>query len=227
MKSSIALAMLPVFLASAAAAEPKEPALPEVEPLKASLVEAPCDSDPALMAAFQSVQTLRAAFEDRKEMDLLDRPLLSRGHVYYQRPDRLHLATESPGRQTVTLVGSKVRIVQKDLGRSQSMDLSASEIAKAIVSSLMLALGGRVDALLPLYRCQAAVAEGGWRLSLTPREATLARVVERLQVRIRHDGALREVRVDEVDGDASVMTFVDPVLNVPFTPDEEKAYFSP
>lgn len=227
MRSWIALAMLPAFLASAAAAEPPEPALHGPEPLRPPAVESACDQAPGLLAAFQSVRTLRARFEDRKEMDLLDEPLVSRGRLYYQRPDRLHMVTESPARQSVTLVGATVRIAQADLGRTQSADLSGSEIAKAVVSSVLYALGGRVDALLPLYRCQAAALDGGWRLTLVPRQASLARVVDRLVVRVGRDGSLREVEVDESNGDRSVMTILDPVTNAPFTPDEEKAYFSP
>lgn len=227
MRSWIALAMLPAFLASTAAAEPREPVLHEPEPPKAPAVEAPCDSIPALVAAFQSVRTLRARFEDRKEMDLLDEPLVSRGRLYYQRPDRLHMVTESPSRQAVTLVGPRVRIAQQDLGRVESLDLSANEIARAVVSSVLFALGGRVEALLPLYRCHAASMDGGWRLSLVPQQATLSRVVRRLQIRLGADGGLREVRVEEVNGDASVLTIRDPVTNVPFTADEEKAYFAP
>ena len=219
--------MLPAcLLCSVASAEP-DPPLPAPVATPAAKVEAPCETLPGLMSAFQGVTTLRAAFDEVKEIDLLDEPLVSKGHLYYQRPDRLHLATEWPTHQAVTLVGTSVRIVQKDLGRAESVDLSGSEMAKAVVSSLMQVLGGRVEALLPRYRCTASQDADGWMLSLLPLDRAMAKVVQRLRVRVGRDGTLREVRIEEENGDVSTQTFTDRVTNVPFTAAEEKTYFAP
>jgi hypothetical protein len=187
----------------------------------------PCSEVPALARSFTDVATLRAAFTDRKDIALLDAPLISKGHVYYQRPDRLHLATESPARQSVTLAGTRVKIVQADLGREASMDLGASEIARAVVSNLLLVLGGRIDALTALYRCEATQDGDSWRLSLVPLRAPLSGVVRGMAIRLALDGTLREVRIEETDGDSSTMTFQDTVANRPFTDEEARAYFTP
>ncbi len=208
--------MLLACLASpAAAAEP---------PAKAAV---PCDQAPGLAQAFTGVTTLRAAFTDRKEIALLDAPLVSKGHLFYQRPDRLHMVTESPSRQAVTLAGTKVKVVQKDLGREQAMDLSASDIAKAVVSNILLVLGGRIDELTQLYRCSAEAEADAWHLSLIPLKEPMSKVIRRMDVRMARDGTLREVRVEELGGDASTMTFTDLQANRPFTDPEVRSYFTP
>jgi len=182
---------------------------------------------PGLAQAFSGVSTLRAAFTDRKDIAILDAPLVSSGHVFYQRPDRLHMATESPSRQSVTLVGTRVRVVQEDLGREQAMDLGASDVAKAVVANILLVLGGRIDALSALYRCTAEPERDAWRMTLVPLREPMTKVVRRMVVRLARDGTLREVRVEELDGDSSTMSFTDAVSNRPFTDPEVRSYFTP
>ncbi|GEM_PF-3556096 len=179
------------------------------------------------MRSFQEVRTLRASFIDRREVDLLSEPLTSRGHLYYQRPDRLHYALESPGRQEVIVVGSQVRVHEPDLGRSQSLDLGASVIARAVVTSLIQVLGGRLDRLEAEYRCRSLRMAEGWEVRLVPQGPPLDRVVRGIEVRIARDGSLREVLVREATGDSSRMTLENVQVNVPFSPEEEQADFTP
>ncbi len=192
-----------------------------------SVAPRPCNEVPGLTQSFTDVSTLRAAFTDRKEIAILNAPLVSKGHVYYQRPDRLHIVTEAPARQSVTLSGARIKVVQADLGRESSMDLGASEVARAVVANMLLVLGGRIDALSSLYRCEAVPEEDAWRLTLVPLRDPLAKAVRKMDVRMARDGTLREVRVEELGGDASTMTFRDTVANRPFTDEEAKAYFTP
>lgn len=187
----------------------------------------PCDKVPGLVQAFAEVSTLRAAFTDSKDIAILDAPLVSKGRVYYQRPDRLHLATEAPSRQSVTLVGTRVRVVQEDLGREQAMDLGVSDVAKAVVANILLVLGGRIDALSELYRCTAEPDRDAWRMTLVPLREPMTKVVRRMVVLLARDGTLREVRVEEPDGDASTMSFTATVTNRPFTDQEVRSYFTP
>lgn len=211
-------ATLLAFLASPAAG---------AEAARTVAIPRPCDQVPGLQKAFVAVTTLRAAYTDSKEIALLDAPLVSRGRIFYQRPDRLHMATESPSRQAVTLVGNRVKVVQQDLGRQESMDLGTSDVAKAVVSNILLVLGGRIDTLSDLYRCTAAPDADDWRLELVPLREPMTKVVRRMQVRVAGDGTLREVRVEEPDGDASTMTFTGADANRPFTDEEVRSYFSP
>jgi len=177
--------------------------------------------------SFQEVRTLRAAFTDRREVDLLDEPLVSRGRLHYQRPDRLHYAVESPGRQEIVVAGSQVRVSQRDLGRARSLDLQASDPARAVVSSLIQVLGGRLDRLEADYLCRSLRMADGWEVRLAPRGPPLDRAVRGIEARIAGDGSLREVRVREATGDSSRMTLEDVQVNVPFSAEEEKAYFTP
>jgi len=160
-------------------------------------------------------------------VDLLEEPLVSRGRLHYQQPDRLHYQVDSPGRQEIVVAGDRVRVSQADLQRSRSLDLGASEIARAVVTSLIRVLGGQLDRLEADYRCVSRRLGDGWEVRLAPRGPPLDRAVRGIEVRIATDGGLREVRVRETSGDSSRMTLEDLRLNVPFTAEEEKAYFSP
>ena len=205
------LACLPVLavLAGSAAADP-----------------VPCDRI-KMLARFPGLKTLRAEFTDRKRIALLEEPLVSSGRIAYQRPDRIRQVTERPAHQTIVIAGSRVTVVQHDLGREESLDLGTNAVAKAVVGNILLVLGGRLDELSRQYRCTGTEEEDLVRLRLVPLKEPMSTVIREMDVVIAPDAKIRQVTLHEVGGDSSEMTFTNVVTDKPFTDEEVRANFTP
>ena len=79
----------------------------------------------------------------------------------------------------------------------------------AAVNALLMALvAGDLDALAPQFDIEQTPAEAGrWHLVLRPREAALARVFRRIE--LRGDRLVREVDIEETGGDRTALRFLE------------------
>ena len=187
----------------------------------------PCGQEKALAARFASVRTMRARFTEEKRISLLAQPLVSEGRIVYVKPDRIRQDTDRPARQTVLLSGTKVRILQHDLGREQTLDLASNSTARAIVRNILLVMSGRVEGLSDAYACTLSRPDGAYQLHLVPKQEPLTRMIRTMTVHVGADLKLRSLTIDEVGGDSSTLTFADVKHDEPLTEAQVKELFEP
>ncbi len=86
------------------------------------------------------------------------------------------------------------------------LDASASPAMSAVNSLLLAVVAGDLGALDQQFESrETLLADGAWRLRLSPREAGLARVINRIE--LSGDRYVREIRIDEQAGDATQIRF--------------------
>jgi hypothetical protein len=133
----------------------------------------------------------------------LKRPVESYGELTYDAPDRLEKRTVEPKPETLTLAGDVLTVVRG--GRTRTLDLKSYPALVPFIESMRATLAGDLPTLQRLFTVDFAGTLARWRLTLTPRDAQVAKTVS--QVRI--DGAnstLTTVEILETDGDRSLMT---------------------
>lgn len=177
--SSFAIA---AFAAAVCAEEPRDSA-------ELSLAE--------LMSRMAATQGVVANFNEQKEIALLERPLRSRGRLYFAPPDRLARFTLEPEFSALIIDGSQLYF-QERIG--EEFDLSGNPMARIFVDNLIVLFNGDIERLQALYHTDFHAKGADWSLILTPRRAPLRGFVEEIALHGSLDG-MRNMVVRSSDGD--------------------------
>jgi outer membrane lipoprotein-sorting protein len=162
---------------------------------------------------------MEARYEEERRLALLSAPLKSEGRIYFAPPAHLLRRTEKPLVSVVLLDGD--RLWFGDAKGKTGLELGASPVVRAFVESFTQVLAGNLEALRQRYELRFEPAPDGpsWTLVLTPREASLAQRMARIEVR-GVDVQISEVRVVESRGDETVTRFLEMNVDRHFGSDE-------
>ncbi|MCL7743812.1 outer membrane lipoprotein carrier protein LolA [Guyparkeria hydrothermalis] len=148
-----------------------------------------------------------AEYQQTRYLDMLDKPLESRGILRYRPPDYLVQQQTEPSAQTLTLDGDQ--LILKAEGRERRLSLSENPEGAAIASSLRGILNGRIDALQHDYDVAFRdFDDGQWGLKLDPRTEALAKRIAGIVVRGRlEDGVatVERLTIEHTNGNVNVM----------------------
>jgi hypothetical protein len=158
-----------------------------------------------LMQALAAVKTSQAAFVERKHMAILEAPLVSRGRLTYQAPDRLEKHTLSPRRESLVLRGDELILESRDRGQRRVVPLRDQPMVRAFVESIRSTLAGDLATLNRHYAIKLTGSERQWRLTLKPGDRQVQEVVSEIQISGSGD-AITRIEFFETTGDRSVMT---------------------
>ncbi len=185
-----------------------------------------------LLTRFAAMPGFEARFVEEKTLSLLAVPLRSEGRIYFAPPSFLLRDVTSPQAQRVLVSASQVRLSSG--GREEVIDLASRAEVRPLVESLIWLFTGDRAALEGAFQIEfeQAQREGddgegngdGWMLRLSPKEAPLSQLIARLVIRGQGLGA-RQIDVEEVAGDRSVMQILDANPHRRFSPAEFESLF--
>jgi hypothetical protein len=176
-----------------------------------------------LMQRFAAMPGLEAKFEEERQIALLELPLRSSGSLYFAPPDALARHTESPARSSLVVEGDRMQV--SDGEGERALDLAGQPLLRVFIDGFRLALRGDLAALERTFVLKFdAPAGGAWSLELSPRDPTLGRVLERVELRGRGT-AVSEVRILELNGDATRLRFSGVDAKRSFSPEERARFF--
>ena len=207
MRSSVACAASATlaWAALAGAADPPSPELAEI------------------LRRMASTPGVEAVFEEHKELSLLAAPLETRGVIYFVPPDRFARFTSSPGQSALVVTGDAVHLREGPDGKE--VDLSGNPVARVFVENFVALWSGDRERLEALYRLELLGTRDAWQLRLVPRRAPLADAIAAITLRGDRD-AMRELVVEERDGDRTTTRFGATRTDRVFTPEELRQIFS-
>jgi len=191
----------------------------------ASLAAAAPGASPELdevLRRMRSTSGVEAPFVERKEISLLASPLETRGVIYFVPPDRFARFTSSPGTSALLVTGDQVQLRE---GEAAPVDLSGNRVARVFVENFVALWSGDRAKLESLYQAEFRGTREAWELRLVPRRAPLSEVLAAITLRGDRD-ALRELVVEERDGDRTTTRFGATRTDRVFTPEELRQIFS-
>ena len=156
----------------------------------------------ALMGLLRAHPPGRAHFDETKTVSILDRPLESSGELVFTPPGRLEKHVTSPGDERVVADGE--RLVIEHAGRRQVIALAEHPEIAVLVESIRGTLAGDRAALERAYRLALHGDANAWRLELTPRDASIAKLVSKVTIE-GSQARVDRVHIEQVDGDHSLM----------------------
>lgn len=177
----------------------------------------------SLLKAFSSMKGLEADFVETKHLQLLMKPLVSKGKIYFARPNLLCRITQSP--QVSRVIVNPQRAVIKSNGKVKTISLREHKEVSALVNALLWILSGDQKRLSQAFDAHLAADPKSWTLSLKPKPKNLRALVQKIIVR-GNRRSVASIEVLESNGDRSVTTIRSANPHRRFSPQEQRKLFS-
>jgi hypothetical protein len=114
--------------------------------------------------------------------------------------------TVKPKPETMTVEADRLTLERQ--GRTRTLKLQDYPVLWAFVESIRSTLKGDLSALQRFYDVELAGGPQRWTLVMQPKDAKMKRVISSIEI-AGGEGKMRTVKVQEAQGDRSVMTIVE------------------
>jgi outer membrane lipoprotein-sorting protein len=183
-----------------------------------NLRAAPLDEALARVTASRAkLKTLRGSFRQKRVIGLLATEVASKGRLLMVRPDRLRWELFPPDAITYW-VGPEGFAMSTTDGVNKVGKAAAGRFA-AVLSDLMVLLGGDLRKLTARYHLQVSEPDGRFILTAKPRPKTNARVAKHVSSLRMETGpelwTVRRIVIEENNGDQSIIVFDELKRDVP------------
>lgn len=160
-------------------------------------------STQALIAALGRPAPAHTAFAEARFLHMLERPLVVSGELAWLGGDRLQRRVQQPHAETSTIADGEVT-QQREGKAARTFSLKRAPQLQVLLDSFVALLSGDAARLQQAFAVQYSGDPGGaWTLTLTPRDARVARSVERIVID-GQGGESRCMLMHEADGDLAV-----------------------
>ncbi len=160
--------------------------------------------------AAERVESVQANFMQEKNMAILARPLVSTGRFLFQAPDSLRWEYFTPLHSVLLMDNGQIRkFVEKDAAfvEERGMGLNAMQV-------VMQEITGWLDGNITDTETFLAKQTDARRIILTPRDKTLAGIINYIELKLLDTSGLMEsVTIFESEKSFTKMNFSDAKLN--------------
>lgn len=152
------------------------------------------------------VAVLRGEFAQEKRVAGFKNPLRSQGRFVLARDRGVVWTTLKPFPSEIVVTRERIYSIQRDGSRRIEMDGSRQPALRGINQMMLALVAGDLQSLAARFDAQASALPGqGWKLSLTPKSAALAKAFARIE--LQGDRYVREARIVEAGGDTTMLDF--------------------
>jgi len=167
----------------------------------------------------QASPVLKGEFEQTKTLKGFRNPLVSHGEFLVARGQGVWWHTQQPFESTLVVTKTRLFTRNADGSANNLMDAQAEPGVKQVNELIFSLLAADLDVLADKFSVVAqAVGANGWTLTLTPRDANIAKFLVRATLAGERD--VQTVRIEEARGDATQIRFEHQVPSPALTPDE-------
>jgi outer membrane lipoprotein carrier protein LolA len=159
---------------------------------------------PQLMEALAAVTEVDATFSERKELTVLETPLLSTGTLHYRAPAAMEKEVLYPEPMRYAITSNRI-IIDQPGGEQKTFPLDQYPLLRVLSESMRATLAGDQATLERFYRLAFSTEPGEWTLRLEPIDPDIAKRVTAIIISGSGNQVLR-VETLESGGDRSVMT---------------------
>ena len=168
------------------------------------------DSWQGLKETAATVTAVKAEFVQEKHMQILARPLVSNGAFLFRAPDSLRWEYSAPIKSVLVMHNGQVRrFVHKD-GHLVEDAAAGLQSMQVVLQQITQWLNGRFDEN-PAF---SAALEPGPKIVMTPKEKALARLIQRIEIKLAEQpGVLESMTIFESEDSFTRLIFQNVILN--------------
>ena len=167
----------------------------------------------------QVAPVLTGEFEQTKTLKGFRNPLVSHGEFLVARGQGVWWHTRQPFESTLVVTKTRLFTRAADGSANNLMDAQTEPGVRQVNELIFSLLAADLDVLADKFTVVAQpVGASGWTLTLTPRDAGIARFLVRAT--LTGERAVQTVRIEEARGDATQIRFSHQVPSTALTTDE-------
>ena len=174
-----------------------------------------------LEAALSDVRTVRTRFVQEKKLALFKNPLITRGVIQVETPDKLLWRVDSPIKYVLLIDGKQAKQWDGETGKTQKIPLAGNPVFSAVTEQLRAWFGGHYSALAKDYEIVQLLGIP-IRFVFSPKPGTPpAKILKAVTVTFREDRRyITAIQIEETGGDVTILKFEDTEINVPIAAKE-------
>jgi len=183
----------------------------------------PASGDAAVFAKISAsasvVETISSRFIQKRFLSILNDTLISKGHLYYQKPDRLRWELIEPGISGFKIDGDRA---ERWKGRTdETQSFSVAQVPFIKIFSEQIFAWARAD-FQKLKKSQSiwVISENPITLRLEPRSFREKDFVDHILIVFAEDTRhIKTVEVHDAEGDSTRIDFFDTIINASLNKD--------
>src|SRR5438105_5494876 len=158
-----------------------------------------------LLAGIRQNRSTQAEFQEQRVIRLMKKPILSSGKVWFQPPNKFRREVKGNSPSVTVSDGRQLWIYYPNFKSAERYPLGKGSPLDSTVAAINSALN--LENIENMFQINAAKAEQGFELVLTPRTPSMKRAFQKLDLRINDN--LRVERTDMLlpNGDRIVTTY--------------------
>ena len=166
---------------------------------------------------------LKGEFEQSKTLKGFKNPLVSHGEFLVARGQGVWWHTQQPFESTLVVTRTRLFTRAADGSADNLMDAQGEPGLKQVNELIFSLLAADLDALTDKFTVSAQpVGASGWTLTLTPRDANIAKFLVRAT--LTGEREVQTVHIEEARGDATQIRFSHQVPSAALTADESARF---
>ena len=158
-----------------------------------------------LLAGIRQNRSTQADFQEERVIRLMKKPILSSGRIWFQPPNKFRREVKGNSPSVTASDGRQLWIYYPNFKSAERYPLGKGSPLDSTVAAINSALN--LENIENMFQINAAKAEQGFELVLTPRTSSMRRAFQKLDLRINDN--LRVERTDMLlpNGDRIVTTY--------------------
>jgi outer membrane lipoprotein-sorting protein len=171
-----------------------------------------------LQEKMSKVLTLQTDFSQEKNLALFKQKLILKGKIFIQKPAMLSWRVFSPMVYSLVINGSTISQWDEDTNQVQQMSLANNPSFQAAIEQMQNWFFGVDKAMQDNYEISLR-SQYPLSLEFTPKGNSVTRnFIKRVIVSFQEDQQyIKEIDVQEVNGDSTLLKFINPKLNQPIS----------
>ena len=165
------------------------------------------------------VKTIQTDFIQEKNLALFEQKLILKGRVFIQKPGFLSWRVFTPMRYSMVIKGTTISQWDEDTNQVQQVSMAKNPSFQVAIEQMQNWFSGTYKSMLGDYKIILA-REHPFTLEFVPLENALSRnFITGVTVLFQDDERyIKEIRIEEKNGDSTKLTFINTQLNQPISP---------
>jgi len=160
----------------------------------------------------KSVETMKGQFVQRKSLSLLQNEIVSKGTMYFKRPQRMVWEYKEPEKNTMIVNGNIVWFYLPDLKEATRFDLSQKAEIKSIFEKMAIGMGQSAEEMKKSYDVSLLkkIRKSDKNiivLQLIPKDAAISNFFKKIHLWFEEDGVLYKTELFERNNDMTIIEF--------------------
>lgn len=168
----------------------------------------------------QSTQTISAEFKQEKKLKVMRQPIVSNGYIHFMKPQNLKWAYTTPFEYAIVLNGEEIII--DDAGNVNAIALSENQLFSDLSNMIIQSVEGSI--LEDSRFDKSYFEEAQYNIvTLSPTESDMQSYLQSMTLYFdKSDFTVRQIVMQESEGNYTILTFQNPQLNIKLDPSEFK-----